>query len=51
VLIPTDLPPRRVALIRHRDRYRTPAAVAFAQIALEVCAGLAEELGAVRPTS
>ena len=50
VLIPTDLPPRRVALIRHRDRYRTPAAQAFAQIALEVCAGLADELGALRPT-
>jgi DNA-binding transcriptional LysR family regulator len=49
VLIPTDLPPRRVALIRHRDRHRTPAASAFAQIALEVCAELAEELGAQRP--
>jgi DNA-binding transcriptional LysR family regulator len=49
VLIPTDLPSRRVALIRHRDRYRTPAATAFAQIALDVCAELADELGAERP--
>ena len=24
-VIPTDLPPRRVALIWHRERYRTPA--------------------------
>jgi hypothetical protein len=38
-----------VALIRHRDRYRTPAAQAFAQIALEVCCALADELGAMRP--
>jgi len=44
VLIPTDLPPRRIALIWHRDRYRTPASHAFADIALEVCAGLAREL-------
>ncbi len=44
VIIPTDLPPRRVALIWHRDRFRTPASHAFADIALEVCAGLAREL-------
>lgn len=43
-LIPTDLPPRRIALIWHRDRYRTPASHAFADIALEVGAGLAREL-------
>ena len=40
VLVPTDLPPRRIALIWHRDRYRSPAAEAFARIALEVCAEL-----------
>jgi DNA-binding transcriptional LysR family regulator len=51
VLIPTDLPPRRVALIRHRDRYRTPAAEAFARIAVDVCAELADELGAQRPVA
>ena len=43
-LIPTDLPPRRIALIWHRDRYRTPASRAFADIAVEVCSGLAREL-------
>jgi DNA-binding transcriptional LysR family regulator len=48
-LIPTDLPPRRVALIRHRDRFRTPAAMAFGEIALKVCSELADELGAQRP--
>jgi DNA-binding transcriptional LysR family regulator len=44
-VIPTALPPRRVALIRHRDRYRSPASEAFAQIAREVCAELAATLG------
>jgi DNA-binding transcriptional LysR family regulator len=47
-LIPTDLPPRRIALIWHRDRYRTPASRAFADIALEVCAGIARELAGAR---
>ena len=47
-LIPTDLPPRRIALIWHRDRYRTPASRAFADIALEVCSGLSRELAAAR---
>lgn len=47
-LIHTDLPPRRIALIWHRDRYRTPASQAFADIALEVCAGIARELAAGR---
>jgi len=45
-VVPTDLPPRRVALIWHRDRYRSPAARAFADIAIDVCAGLARELEA-----
>jgi DNA-binding transcriptional LysR family regulator len=44
-LIPTGLPPRRVALIWHRERYRTPASRAFAEIALDVCTEHAVELG------
>jgi DNA-binding transcriptional LysR family regulator len=44
VVIPTDLPPRRVALIWHRDRYRSPASLAFVEIACEVAAGLQAEL-------
>jgi DNA-binding transcriptional LysR family regulator len=43
-LVRTDLPSRRIALIWHRDRYRTPASHAFADIALEVCANLAHEI-------
>jgi DNA-binding transcriptional LysR family regulator len=43
-IIPTDLEPRRIALMWHRDRYRSPASRAFADIALEVSAGLAAEL-------
>lgn len=45
VVIPTDLPPRRVALIWHRERYRPPAARAFVEIAREVCVEHAAELG------
>jgi DNA-binding transcriptional LysR family regulator len=44
VLIPTDLPPRRIALIWHRDRYRSPAALAFVEIARDVAAGLRLQL-------
>jgi DNA-binding transcriptional LysR family regulator len=43
-IIPTDLEPRRIALMWHRDRYRSPAARAFVEIALEVCAVLAADL-------
>lgn len=50
-VIPTDLPPRRVALIWHRDRYRSPASRAFVEIAREVCVGVADELEAVNPGS
>jgi DNA-binding transcriptional LysR family regulator len=39
-VILTDLPPRRIALIWHAERYRSPAARAFVEIAREVCAGL-----------
>jgi DNA-binding transcriptional LysR family regulator len=45
VVIPTDLPARRVALIWHRDRYRSPASLAFVEIACEVAAALQVELG------
>lgn len=47
VVIPTDLPPRRVALIWHRERYRTPAARAFVESALTVCREHADELHVV----
>jgi DNA-binding transcriptional LysR family regulator len=46
VVIPTDLEPRRIALMWHRDRYRSPAARAFVDIAQEVCATLAADLPA-----
>lgn len=48
-VIPTDLEPRRIALMWHRDRYRSPAAHSFVNIALEVCAVLAAGLDARRP--
>jgi len=43
-IIPTDLEPRRIALMWHRDRYRSPASRAFVDIAREVCADLAQDL-------
>jgi DNA-binding transcriptional LysR family regulator len=33
-------PPRLIAVAWHRDRYRTPAALAFVETAREVCAEL-----------
>ncbi len=47
-VIRTDLEPRRIALMWHRDRYRSPAARAFVDIATEVCAALQAELRARR---
>ncbi len=47
-VIHTDLPARRVALIWHRDRYRSPAAKAFAEIAIGVCADLQASMGSQR---
>lgn len=44
VIIPTDLPARHIALIWHRDRYRAPAARAFVDSALGVCAGMQAEV-------
>ncbi|HEU0242534.1 MAG TPA: LysR family transcriptional regulator [Candidatus Limnocylindrales bacterium] len=45
-VIPTNLEPRRIALMWHRDRYRSPASRAFVDIALDVCAGLSADLAA-----
>jgi DNA-binding transcriptional LysR family regulator len=49
VVLPTDLPPRRIALLWHRDRYRSPAGRAFVEIALDVSRRLAAELEDRRP--
>src|SRR5690349_5894890 len=43
-ILPTDLEPRRIALMWHRDRYRSPAAQEFVEIAQSVCAELVSEL-------
>ena len=37
VILPTDVPPRVLTLAWHRDRYRSAAQVAFAEIAADVC--------------
>ena len=37
VVLPTGVPPRVLALAWHRDRYRSPAQVAFVKIAAQVC--------------
>jgi DNA-binding transcriptional LysR family regulator len=37
------VPPRRIVLLWHRDRYRSPAAQAFVDLAAEVCAELGEQ--------
>jgi molybdate transport repressor ModE-like protein len=42
-----EIPHRRVALVWHRDRHRSPAARAFADVAAEVCAEVAESLAPV----
>lgn len=38
------LPPRRIGLVHHRDRYRSPASRAFVELALDHAARLAERL-------
>lgn len=45
------IPPRRISLVWHRDRHRTPAARAFVGAAQAVCAALAAraELGVAPP--
>jgi DNA-binding transcriptional LysR family regulator len=44
VLTLTDVPPRRIAVAWHRDRYRSPAMRAFVEQALGVCARVEDEL-------
>ena len=39
-----NVPPRLIAVAWHRDRYRSPAAKAFTELAAEVCAELDSEL-------
>jgi molybdate transport repressor ModE-like protein len=39
-----NVPPRVIAVAWHRDRYRSPAANAFTELAAEVCAKLDSEL-------
>jgi DNA-binding transcriptional LysR family regulator len=34
------VPPREIAIAWHRDRYRSPAAEAFVELAEELCAEL-----------
>jgi DNA-binding transcriptional LysR family regulator len=41
------IPPRRIALAWHRDRHRSPAARAFAELAHEVCSELEASLDLV----
>ncbi|MBV9359380.1 MAG: LysR family transcriptional regulator [Chloroflexi bacterium] len=36
--LPADFPPRIVCLVWHRDRYRSPAAIAFAEASVRCCA-------------
>ena len=40
----SNVPPRLIAVAWHRDRYRSPAAKAFTELAAEVCAELDAEL-------
>ena len=39
----TDVPPRRIGIAWHRDRYRSPAARAFVDLARDVCAQVETE--------
>ena len=43
-----EIPPRRIALAWHRDRHRSPASRAFAELAREVCAEVESSLAAVQ---
>jgi DNA-binding transcriptional LysR family regulator len=51
VELDSRMPPRVIALAWHRDRYRTPAARAFVEAAVEFCAELGNELVAHRPAA
>jgi DNA-binding transcriptional LysR family regulator len=48
-VLPTDLEPRRIALMWHRDRYRSPAAREFVDIARAVCVELSSDLQTTLP--
>jgi DNA-binding transcriptional LysR family regulator len=43
-VIPTDVPPRVLTLAWHRDRYRSPAQVAFVELARQVCLELQQKV-------
>jgi DNA-binding transcriptional LysR family regulator len=45
------VPPRTIVLVRHRDRYRSPATDAFEELARDVCAELARTSARSRPAS
>ena len=42
-----EIPPRRIALVWHSDRHRSPASRAFAELAREVCAEVESSLATV----
>jgi DNA-binding transcriptional LysR family regulator len=44
VLALADVPPRRIGIAWHRDRYRSPAMRAFVENAQSVCSRVEEEL-------
>jgi DNA-binding transcriptional LysR family regulator len=44
VMLPTEVPPRVLTLAWHSDRYRSPAQIAFVDIAEEVCRDLQEKV-------
>ncbi len=39
-----EIPRRRIGLVRHRDRYQTPAATAFIRLAREIAADVADRM-------
>jgi DNA-binding transcriptional LysR family regulator len=45
-----QVPPRRTGLVWHRDRYRTPSALAFADLAREAAATLGDITTSAQPT-
>ena len=47
VLVDLDdqIPRRRIGLVRHRDRYQTPTAKAFIELAREMAVSFAEQMG------
>jgi hypothetical protein len=44
VIVELRIPPRRIAIAWHGERYETPAARAFVETAREVCAEIAVTL-------